>query len=93
MYWDVDFVAKEWARQSIPGKLVPTINPSDLRGNFIGKKTWRALLECGLHNANCSGFYIWHADRNIAWDASEGWFQATLEFIEDNGLTTAPDVR
>lgn len=93
IYYDMMWLSKEWQRQSIPGKLVPMVNPKDLRQTTIGKRSWRAMLEQCYHDPNMSGLFIWHADRNSAWDATEGWFQATLEFIAAHNLTTAPLVR
>lgn len=86
------FLSQEWERMGMTAKLIPMINPRyppgwTNAGRPVSAGHWRALLEAGIHDPNISGMFIWHADRVESWDANEGWFVETLDFIDTYGIT------
>lgn len=89
----IRWMSAERTRMGVTAPLVPMLNPQYPPGRaFVGEpipgKYWRAILETAIHDPEISGLYIWHADRGTAWDASEEWFEETLDFISTYGLTS-----
>lgn len=89
----IRWFSSERTRMGLTPPLIPMINPSyppgtSYPGSAVSGKAWRAILETAIHDPNIAGVYIWHADRNRAWDASEDWFVQTLDFIATYGITS-----